>query len=508
MISFTVGDLSEILWGSMETKQPNAGSRVVAARNALRRVDGAAWRRFGSAMGGLGLGFLLAIYSNIFTARGRVGAAAICASLALLLSGYVAVTAVPYLARRSSFEWLKITVDYQLTREGMAFIGLVFLLAIAGLNTGNNLLYLVVASLLAAILMSGVLSLAVLRGLSLEINLPEHVFARRPVPARIRLENKKRFLPSFSITLSGTGQTGEKPKRKLALANPSSLASSDSDGRILNRPLYFAFLPAARALTRPVQLEFPHRGLYREKGFALSTRFPFGFLEKKLVLAVSRDLWVYPAVEPAEDFYEILPLLSGELEAYQRGRGHDLYSIREMLSTDSARFVDWKASARSGGLKVREFAREDERRLQLILDPRIGPFDEEALRRFEAAVEICASLAWHFYEVDAQLQFLCGDFQTPTARAGEVIYDILRYLSTVAPSPDIPLARPAAAADGVFQIIFTGAPQGSIPTTVWNRSYFIFFDSLRTARSAAFGKTRTMPSPSASAPVDGQAARI
>jgi len=57
---------------------------------------------------------------------------------------------------------------------------------------------------------------------------------------------------------------------------------------------------AGRSVTRSVELEFPRRGLYRESGFALSTRFPFGFLEKTLQLPVSRDLWVYPAVEPTE----------------------------------------------------------------------------------------------------------------------------------------------------------------------------------------------------------------
>jgi len=45
---------------------------------------------------------------------------------------------------------------------------------------------------------------------------------------------------------------------------------------------------------------------------------------------------------------------SGELESYQRGRGNDLYSIRDYQFNDSARHVDWKATARTGVLQVRE----------------------------------------------------------------------------------------------------------------------------------------------------------
>src|SRR3972149_5429847 len=101
-----------------------------------------------------------------------------------------------------------------LTREGYVFIALIFLIAIAGLNTGNNLLFLILSSMLAAILMSGILSLSVLSGVELEVLLPEHVFARRPVPARIHLRNDKKRIPSFSILLTGEGSGRSAPQAK------------------------------------------------------------------------------------------------------------------------------------------------------------------------------------------------------------------------------------------------------------------------------------------------------
>ena len=56
------------------------------------------------------------------------------------------------------------------------------------------------------------------------------------------------------------------------------------------------------------------------------------------------EIVVYPRVEPTDQFYEVLPLLSGEMASHFRGRGHELHSLREYLTTDSARFVDWKVT--------------------------------------------------------------------------------------------------------------------------------------------------------------------
>ena len=76
--------------------------------------------------------------------------------------GWVAVTIVPALARRTSLRWITYQVDYRLTRDGIIYLGAVFVLILAAVNTGNNLLFMILACLLAGILISGVLSRAVL----------------------------------------------------------------------------------------------------------------------------------------------------------------------------------------------------------------------------------------------------------------------------------------------------------------------------------------------------------
>ena len=96
-------------------------------------------------------------------------------------------------------------------------------------------------------------------------------------------------------------------------------------------------------------------------------------------------------MEPTDEFFEVLPLITGEFETFARGRGDDLYRIREYMPEDSARHVDWKATAKSGSLKVREFSREDERKVRLVFDnPSPGTVSEQA---YENAVTLAASLA-------------------------------------------------------------------------------------------------------------------
>ena len=297
----------------------------------------------------LTIALLLAVYCDVLAHEGNLLGAAVTGSLALGLAGFVAVTAVPYLARRTNVRWLRTTVDYHLTREGSVFIGAIFVLSIAALNTGNNLLFLILAAMLASILVSGVVSRVALDNLELDVLLPDHVFARQPALARIRLANRKRLLPSFSVTVTGV-ETSRRWLRRIR-------SPDTTEDNLLGAGVYFPYLGGGQVVTQSLEVRFPYRGSYRQEHFAIATRFPFGFLEKVLKVPVRRDLLVYPAVEPTEEFYEILPLLSGEIESYVRGGGHDLYSIRDYQAGDSARFVDWKASAHTATLKVREFTR-------------------------------------------------------------------------------------------------------------------------------------------------------
>jgi len=444
------------------------------ARYRMVHIDRPAWRRFLLALFGLGLAFFLALYSSALRETGRTELASWSAAFALLLTAVVAVKVVPYLAKRTALERWMVKIEYEFTRDGLVYLFIILVIAIAALNTGNNLLFIILASLLAGILVSGILSGIVLSQIELDFVLPDHVFAEQPMISRMTVQNLKWFLPSFSLMISAREPEKVKRPRHAAFAPPR---------QILDAPLYIPFVPRRASVTQHVELTFPRRGRYTQEGFRVGTKFPFGFLRKSHEVPSKQEILVLPNVQPTEEFYEILPLIGGEMESSYKGRGHDLYAIRDYQESDTARHVDWKASAKAQQLKVREFTREDERRLLLVFDPNLPKADEAMLAKFEKAVTFCACLAWHFYEIDAQMQFRSDGFETAMSPSAEIIYPVLEHLALIEPrigsrAPAESLLAQAATSAGGFNIIITSQPRGSIPTNLWGASYIVFIDSL------------------------------
>jgi uncharacterized protein (DUF58 family) len=464
----------------------------------LQSSSGEIWVKFLLALIGLGLAFGAALLSTASGESGNLWVSVILASLALLIAASVGLVTVPYLARRVAIERLRQTFHYEITKAGVVYVLVTLVIGIAALNTGNNLLYIVVAAMLAAILMSGVVSALVLRRLNLRVRLPEHVFAGRPVNGEIVLNNPRRFLPSFSIRVVPGRDDKKKKIRKqwrwerTTFAFPLNRPPQNQwlrvrDWRVRrvdSEPLppgifedmvYFPFLPPRSELRADLRLNFKRRGRYCESTFGVATRFPFSFLTKTRDIALPREILVYPPVDPPDEMFEILPLVRGEWESFVRGRGSDLYRLREYMPEDSARHVDWKATAKSGSLKVREFSREDQRKLCLVFDnPVAGMISERA---YERAVNLAASLAWHFSLQNAEVSFV-----VPGGNRTADLHKFLATLAIIEPLKDHHVLQPPQATMlrdidsslGEYNIILTPRSRGSLPTTLWNCSYVIF----------------------------------
>jgi uncharacterized protein (DUF58 family) len=459
-------------------------------KSQLARLDRAAWVRFFIALAGLTFAFMAAVFSTIFQQEGRLWVSALLASSALLMAGFVGLTVVPYLFRRVVVSRVRDAFDYDVTREGVIYLGIILVIAVAALNTGNNLLFIVVSAMLAAILVSGIASASVLRGLDLELALPTHVFAQRKVMTRFMLVNLRRFFPSFSIVLTGKKkQRGERklrwrksvfgfplkrpPERQwLRLPDLSLYAESHAieQPQIFSGAVYFPYIPGGGSLSADVELMFPTRGEYQQDELGVRTRFPFSFLEKTRRIAIREKIVVYPRVDQTDELFEVLPMIRGEFEAFVRGRGNDLYRIREYLPEDSARHVDWKATAKSMSLKVKEFTREDERKLRIIFDnPAAGTVPPAA---YESAVELAASLSWHFAGEETELTFVA-----PGYSGAPDVYEFLRYLALVQPAEATGKSElDALAVTDDYNVILTSRPRGSIPTQLWASSYFVFIE--------------------------------
>ena len=398
---------------------------------------------------------------------------------------------MPYLARRVVASRVREAMDYDVTRAGMIYILISVVIGIAAINTGNNLLYVIVAALLSAILVSGIASALVLRSLSLDVHLPEHVFAGRPMLARLLLRNGSTWMPSFSVRVvpakrkkkdqwrwesytfgwpknrPAQNQWFHLPDRRLRRVH------EPTDKPILQESVYFPFLAPEQGLSADLELTFPARGRYCEKNFGLATRFPFSFLMKTRRVNLAREIIVYPAVEPADQFLEVLPMVTGEFETFVSGRGYNLYRIREYMPDDSARHVDWKATARTGALKVREFSREDERKLRIVFDnPAPGVLAPE---EYEKSVGLAASLGWHFYHEDVEVSFVAPGLE-PT----DDVFAFLRYLALVEPQDATSVFGRLRSTED-YNLIVTARAGSEVPAALAVRSYVISLPSARRA---------------------------
>jgi uncharacterized protein (DUF58 family) len=241
----------------------------------------------------------------------------------------------------------------------------------------------------------------------------------------------------------------------------------DAASGVFHESAYFALLPPKTQLQAEVKLKFRKRGRYQER-FSLSTRFPFAFLAKTRRVALAREVLIYPALEASEEVVELLPVLSGKREAYQRGLGSDLYRIREYLPEDSARHVDWKATAKSGALKVREFAREDERRLRIVFDNPV-PGQIPSLN-YERMISLAASAAWRLAQQNVFLSFVSQDYQG----SGDV-HDFLEFLATLEPKAGVGVLETLSGSTD-YSLVLTAQKRGTIPPVLWASAYFVFLE--------------------------------
>lgn len=306
------------------------------------------------------------------------------------------------------------------TKEGWSFILLVLVTGFAALNTGNNLLYLLGASLLSLIIVSGFLSELSLRGVALTAQAPARFSAGTPGAIRIALQNGKRRFPSFSLSVTG-------------LVQPPPLggrAGRAAKNRGLFQEAYFIKIaPGARG-SGLLHVTFPRRGRYRLEGFTLSTAFPFGLFIKTSAQKDSRALWVYPKVHPvSKDLLSRAAMESAEVSD-RTGQAPGFNHFRDYHFGDDRRLIHWKLSARHGRWIVKEREREEGGTWALFFNNAAPPERTPAWNRaFEEAIEAVASFASFLLNAGfkVSLQTAGG-----TVEAGEGAGHLDRLLQTLA----------------------------------------------------------------------------
>jgi uncharacterized protein (DUF58 family) len=408
-------------------------------------------------------GLTSALVTVLARRENETGLASAAAILSLLIALLLTIFIVPPLARSARVEVSNLDFPLEPTSGGGVFLVIIVVVGFAAWNTGNNLLFLVFSLLCSTLFVGWIAARTSLRDLTVSARFPDHIFAAEAAPVIVTLRNNKRALPSFSILVEARGPGNESAEKRRRRHVKRLLA-------------YFSYVPHHAAAEQRVEQLFPTRGHVLIDGFELSTRFPFGFFRRRRHLrARNVDIIVYPKPEVISDELHLLPMYAGRMPAMRRGAGHDLFSMRDYQPQDDLRHIDWKATARSRRLTVREFTSEDERRITIVLDTRL-PRDTtgDLSLRFERGVVQAASLIKHFIEERAEVRLVLGDEVGPFGSGMEQLYRCLRRLALVTPVADGAEIKAMHMDGHDYAILLTAAAPGSIPANVWRTSHVIY----------------------------------
>jgi uncharacterized protein (DUF58 family) len=301
------------------------------------------------------------------------------------------------------------------TRDGAWCLLVVMGLGVAAINTGNNLLYLLVSLLLALIIVSGILSEQSLRKLELIAMEPEEIYARRPAVFGLTVGNRKRWLTSYSVTIE--------------VLSPTSAT----------RFLYLPRLDAGTEQLVTWEDTLPRRGRHRLEGVRVTTRFPFGLFLKTGRPMLTGEVIVYPEVRPVSPDLLRQSGSAGDSRTRRRGRGADIYNLRSYRAGDDPRLIHWRSSAKGQGLLVRETEAETTEDTRLIL---VGTGERDAAA-LEAGLSGAASLATHLIRLGAGVELVGPGFYVRLGHGRGHLHALLRALALYDPRTT-PFAGPAA----------------------------------------------------------------
>lgn len=295
----------------------------------------------------------------------------------------------------------------KLTPVGRAYLILTLGAGLGALNTGNNLLYLVVGVLLANILVSSVLSERALAGLEVRRLGTEGAFAGEPFS--FRWEVRKKSGAAYALTV------GERT------------SGLEGEGRL-------AHLRAGATAVVRANLVAERRGPHRLETIRVTTAYPFGLFAKSRLFPSEGMLLVYPKrVAPERTPPPLRKGSGGTWADPRRGGGQgDLRALRALREGEDARGIHWSKSAEVGELLAIEREREQARTHELSLEPRQpGP-------ALERACEALAAKATWLLEEGCAVGLTVPEAQVPPGLGAAQRLRILEVLANVGFEPRRP----------------------------------------------------------------------
>ena len=312
----------------------------------------------------------------------------------------------------------KPAIDFSIT--GFIYCTMMMFIGLAAINTQANLLFGVFGLMIGILVVSFLLSGVVLRRMTAERVLPDHMIVGRPSALTYEIVNQKRFWPSLSVTLG------------------------EIDGaEAFERPPTAYMLHAANRMSATIAADvIPlRRGLIRLHRYQLSTSFPFGFIKRAAQRRHVDTVLVLPMIGTMrrELMRRFQSAQSVGVNARPRAGGNDeFYGVREYRSGENPRHIYWKRSAGAGPMVVKEMTRVAPPKVVLLVDTHAadgGPVDvgmvEKAIAMAATLVDSCTDAG-----LPVGLVAWSGEWEVFAADHGKRHrLDLLSTLAKLPPNP-------------------------------------------------------------------------
>ena len=242
----------------------------------------------------------------------------------------------------------------KISKSGGLYILITLLLGFAAVNTGNNLLFLVVSGLLAFMSVTGLAGMSNIKRLIPDLLPSDEVYAGIPVSFDLSVRNISCYLPSFLIHLT----------------------------YVDSQPVLLPVVTKSSVKHVSVQAVFSKRGLLPLGRVTISSPYPVGFFVRYWTFELDRLVTVFPhplassCVNGGDDSNS-----SGLTMRPERGHSGDVERIYPYTGSEPLRLIHWKHSARSEELHVKEFGRHATTPVEIDLDMVGGCDVEERLSR-------------------------------------------------------------------------------------------------------------------------------
>ncbi|MDX1566564.1 MAG: DUF58 domain-containing protein [Longimicrobiales bacterium] len=313
------------------------------------------------------------------------------------------------------------------TRGGLLFVIGAFGVGFAAMNTGNNLLFLILGAMLGSIVLSSWLSEQTIRDVEVRRQTPRAAVVGEPARIQYEVKNHKRWIPSLAMEIREAGLP--------TAAFLPRLDGGDTD--------------VARSEHR-----FVRRGVYPLDVVTISTSFPFGLFRKERDVELPGELIVWPRSDR-----EVPPVAAEGERGVRRPAGRrgsagsrgEYRGLREYRPGDDPRAIHWRSTARLGDPVIREFEEDASESVWICLDTRGD--DEELV---EETVEIAASLAARFQRAGRRFALTTPDREIGPSDGPAQIERTLDALARVEFTPGAPLVSPSVSSRRCVLVSITG----------------------------------------------------